>query len=212
MTGCNSNSAFWHFRFPKQLCYGFIIQSRINQRSLDVAMPKQGLQGKDGHACIEQQRCAGVAELMRRDVDLRLFSKSLQAGLAVPIAQGLVVAGEEIFACILLFSEIGLNGFHCWQTEIHHTLMQVLGFSDTNGMLGQINITNSQVADFTGAESAMEHKQEPGAIHVALNGIEERLDLFNWQVPRQVLTSFQRADFQHAFADGLPCALDITQE
>lgn len=96
-------------------------------------MPKQGLQGKDGHAGIEQKRRAGVTQLVRRDVDIHLFAKRLQTRLAVTIAQGFVMAGEEIFACVLSIAEIRLDGLHCWRAEIHHTLTLVLGFSDADG-------------------------------------------------------------------------------
>lgn len=184
-------SATWHSRFEKLHCDRLIIQFCIIQRCLYVPMPEQGLQGKDRHAGIEQERRAGVAELMRRDFDIHLFAKRLQAGLAVAIAQGIVMADEEIFACVLSIGKIGLNGFHCWRTEKRHTLTLILGFSDTNSLLGKINIISSQAADFAGAESAVEHQQEPSAIHVVVNGIEKQFDLFSRQVTRQGLTRFQ---------------------
>lgn len=61
-------------------------------------MAKQGLQGKNGHACVEQEGRAGVTELMPRDMDIHLFAKRLQARLAVAAAQGFVMTGEEIVA------------------------------------------------------------------------------------------------------------------
>ena len=166
-------SATWHSRFEKLHCDRLIIQFCIIQRCLYVPMPEQGLQGKDRHAGIEQERRAGVAELMRRDFDIHLFAKRLQAGLAVAIAQGIVMADEEIFACVVSISEIRLNGFHRWRTEIHHALTLVLGLSNTDSLLGKINMTNSQVSDFASAESAVEHEKKPGAIHAVLNGIEK---------------------------------------
>ena len=56
-----------------------------------MAMPNQGLQSKNGHARIEQERCTGVTELMRRDMEIHLFTKRSQAGLTVTTAQGFVV-------------------------------------------------------------------------------------------------------------------------
>lgn len=58
----------------------------------------------------------------------------------------------------------------------------------------------------------MEHQEEPGAIHVVLNGIEEGFGLSDGQVARQGLTGLQRADLQHAFADFPSFALQVTQK
>ena len=76
----------------------FIIESCVVQGRLHVAVTEQGLQGEDGHARIEQHGRASVTELVRRDMDIHLFAKRLQARLAVMAAQGFVMATEEIFA------------------------------------------------------------------------------------------------------------------
>ena len=43
-----------------------------------MAVTKQGLQGEDGHARVEQKGRAGVTELVGRDMDNNLFTKRLQ--------------------------------------------------------------------------------------------------------------------------------------
>lgn len=91
-----SGLATWRSCIEKLHCHRFVIQSCVIQGSVYVAVAEQGLQGEDGHACIEQHGRAGMAELVRRDIDLCLFAKRLQARLAVAAAQGFVMAGEEI--------------------------------------------------------------------------------------------------------------------
>jgi hypothetical protein len=96
--------------------------------------------------------------------------------------------------------------------EKYNTAVQTFGFMNTNGLCLQVNITPTQGADFTGTESAVEHQDYPGTIYWGRDNLKQCSDLTCGQVARQRFTHFQRADFQHDFANENAITFQVAQK
>lgn len=153
------------------LCHGFIIQSCVIQGGVHVAVPEQGLQGEDGHACIEQKRGAGMAQLVWGHMNIRLRTVFTQKVLNTRHCKSLTMLGNENRPILSdrAADEPILERLPRWRREASDAMLIAFAVDSESGWIFGKNIFQRKIVDFADAQSAFEHEREHGSIAQVVN-------------------------------------------
>ena len=111
-----------------------------------------------------------MPELMRGDLDPLAPAIRPQPDLAVAVAQGLVPVDEyrlrqgEGWPAL---RQVSLQGIARNLAEVNDPVFQPLGLFDAQPTVLPIDVGQFKPANLTGAQAAVQHELEPGAVHQA---------------------------------------------
>ena len=130
-------------------------------------MTQDGLHGQHRRAGVEQQRGAGMAQLVRRSGHAAAPAVGAQPLVAVRGAERLVAVNEDFFRQRLgraAHRQVGCERLGGGLAERNQAVLEPFGLLDAQPAPLPIDIRQAQAADLAGAQAAVQHEQEPGLV------------------------------------------------